>query len=261
MLKAVPERRFSSTFAVYEPDAAEADGAEPDGAEAGALRARMVARVNGDLVVDAAPDEEPSGVRYATRCNGGLVKPAHALHGEGRELLRAQRASLLRDRCAFVWDGRRYEVRKAVGRKRCWLHVDGECVGVVRSPRLRRSASAQLPSQWPLPLQVFALWLSVLAMRSSIGAFVSDRGAGVPAALQGLVAYVIAVVLIVGAVVANRGAAAGLDLVWSPWLLLILLGGWLGPLALIEWKDRHRPGFGAPPGDLGNLLSGGPPGC
>lgn len=256
MLKAVPERRFSSTFAVYEPD-----GAEADAAEARALRARMVAQENGDLVVDAAPDEQPAGVRYVTRWNGGVVKPVYAVHGEGRELLRAKRASLLRDRFAFVWDGRCYEVRKAVGRKRCWLHVDGERVGVVRSPRLRRSASAQLPSQWPLPLQVFALWLSVLVLRSSIGATISDGRAAARAALQALVAYVIAVVLIVGAIVVNRGPAAGLDLVWSPWLLLILLGGWLGPVVVVEWKDRHGPGFGAPPGDLGNLLSGGPPGC
>jgi hypothetical protein len=85
----------------------------------------------------------------------------------GRELARATKPSAFRDTMIVHHGGRDYTLRKPSIWRRPFVLLDGERqIGAI-SPESAwtRRATADVPSDWPVPVQAFVIWLVIILWR------------------------------------------------------------------------------------------------
>jgi hypothetical protein len=86
------------------------------------------------------------------------------IEANGRELARATKPSAFRDTVIVHVGGKDYTLRKPSIWRRGFVLMDGERqIGSIspESVWTRRSA-ADLPSDWPVPIKSFVIWLVIL---------------------------------------------------------------------------------------------------
>jgi len=95
----------------------------------------------------------------------GLMSGAFILEEDGRELARATKPSAFRSRFDLEIGDGWFSLARVSAFGRAYRVVDEEAeVGTIRPAGwLTRRALVDLPSEWPLPVQVFVFWL-VLVM-------------------------------------------------------------------------------------------------
>lgn len=82
----------------------------------------------------------------------------------GRELARATKPSAFRDTMIVHYGGRDYALRKPSVWRRAFVVMDGERqIGSI-SPESAwtRRATADVPPDWPVPIQAFVIWLVII---------------------------------------------------------------------------------------------------
>ena len=89
------------------------------------------------------------------------------LERDGRVLARATKPSALRHRVLIRHDDRTYELDKRSFWTRTFVVRSGHTeIGTLSlTSAWRRHAAVELPEQWPLPLKIFAIWLTVILWR------------------------------------------------------------------------------------------------
>lgn len=94
-----------------------------------------------------------------------LMDGAFVLQGDGEELARATKPSAFRSRFDLEIGDGWYSLARTSALGRAYRVVDEDAeVGTIRPAGwLTRRALVDLPSEWPLPVQVFVFWL-VLVM-------------------------------------------------------------------------------------------------
>jgi hypothetical protein len=82
----------------------------------------------------------------------------------GRELARATKPSAFRDTIIVHYDGHDYTLRKPSVWRRRFVLMDGErqIGSIAPESAWTRQASADLPHDWPVPIQAFVIWLVVI---------------------------------------------------------------------------------------------------
>ena len=89
------------------------------------------------------------------------------LEREGRVLARATKPSAWRNRVLIRHGDRTYELDKRSIWTRSYVVRSGSTeVGTLApTSSWRRTADASLPEEWPLPLKIFVIWLTVILWR------------------------------------------------------------------------------------------------
>jgi hypothetical protein len=97
----------------------------------------------------------------------GLWSGAFVLEGGERIIARAVKPSVFLSRFELEIDGHRYSLRRtSLFAKAFSVFQDEAVVGSVRRAGLfTRRAIIDLPSEWPIPVQVFAFWLVSIIWR------------------------------------------------------------------------------------------------
>ena len=82
----------------------------------------------------------------------------------GRELARATKPSAFRNTMIVHYSGKDYTLRKPSVWRRAFVLMDGERqIGSISPDRAwTRLATAELPPDWPVPIQAFVIWLVIL---------------------------------------------------------------------------------------------------
>jgi hypothetical protein len=94
----------------------------------------------------------------------GLMSGDFILESDGVVLARAAKPSAFRRAFELNHDGRTYILRARSAFRRAFVleHGSREVGSVVPQGLMRRWATAELPDTLPLPVKVFALWLTIL---------------------------------------------------------------------------------------------------
>lgn len=89
------------------------------------------------------------------------------IEGGGRELARATKPSAFRHTISLRHQGREYTLRKPSRWRRAFVLMDGErqIGSITPKSRWTRRAAADLPPDWPVAIQAFAIWLVLILWR------------------------------------------------------------------------------------------------
>jgi hypothetical protein len=81
-----------------------------------------------------------------------------------RQLARATKPSAFRDTFIVHYNGRDYVLRKLSVWRRAFVLMDSErqIGSIAPAGLLTRRATADLPSEWPMPVKAFVIWLAIL---------------------------------------------------------------------------------------------------
>jgi hypothetical protein len=82
----------------------------------------------------------------------------------GRELARATKPSAFRDTMIVHYGGKDYTLRKPSVWRRSFVLMNGErqIGSIAPESAWTRRATAELPSEWPVPIQAFVIWLVII---------------------------------------------------------------------------------------------------
>ena len=97
----------------------------------------------------------------------GLSHGDYLLERDGRVVARATKPSAFRNRILIRHDDRTYQLGKQAfwGRTFVVRSGDTEIGTLALTSAWRRNAVVTLPEQWPLPLKIFVIWLTVILWR------------------------------------------------------------------------------------------------
>jgi len=164
MLTAAPKKWYSWDFVVARHDArAEASALRSDNAPTVAHIDLSAWRETGVLNVE--------GINYRVYRESAMGD--FVLTRDGAVLARATRPSAFRRSFTLDHNGRQYTLRAKAPFRRAFVLLDGtrEIGSLVPDSAWTRKSTVHLPDGWPLPLTVYAIWLTIILWkRDSDGA-------------------------------------------------------------------------------------------
>jgi hypothetical protein len=94
----------------------------------------------------------------------GAMSGDFILERSGAVLARATKPSAVHRSFVLEYRGRQYTLRAKSAFRRAFVLLDGESqIGSLAPNSVwARTATVQLPDDWPLPVQVFAMWLTII---------------------------------------------------------------------------------------------------
>jgi hypothetical protein len=100
------------------------------------------------------------------------------LEGTGQAIARAQKTSAFINTFNIYYSGKSYTLKKEsfIGRSFVLLEGDREVGSIRPEGFLSRKASAELPQDLPIPIQVFVMWLTILLWRREANAGAAGAG-------------------------------------------------------------------------------------
>jgi len=119
------------------------------------------------------------GSRYGVY-REGLMSGAFVIEHAGTVLARAEKPSIFRRTFLVHHEGRDYTLRAMSAFGRRFLLWDGsrQIGSLAPTSVFRRGAAVDLPDEWPLPVQMFIIWLTVILRMRDEAAVVAGGGLG-----------------------------------------------------------------------------------
>ena len=145
MMQIVPTRWYSSDFSVMD------EGRPVAGIDVSWWREKAVLTIQG---------------RPYSVYREGLMSGAFVLEHAGTVLARAEKPSVFRRTFLVHYAGREYTLRAKSALRRRFLLLDGSRqVGALAPDSIfARRAAVDLPDEWPFPVRVFIIWLTVILL-------------------------------------------------------------------------------------------------
>jgi len=108
----------------------------------------------------------------------GAMSGDFILERDGTTLARASKPSAFRQAFVLDYAGRQYTLRKKSAWSRTFALIEGERImgAITPNSMWTRDATVLLPEDWPLPLRVFLVWLTIVLWKRD-----ADAGASAAA--------------------------------------------------------------------------------